>query len=386
MIKVLVVDDSAVMRSFLGRVVSAQPDMELVAVAADPVLAIERIRLHSPDVITLDVEMPRMNGLDFLRKLMSVRPMPVLMISSLTREGADTTLRALELGAVDFFAKPEGLTAFESSAGEIAEKIRAASMARVVRHSARAAPPALRSTPRAEGMHGAAVAARTKPAANHLTADLRSVAIAGGAATVGAAAGDGKVSSADRLIAIGASTGGVEALREILQELPAAMPPVLIAQHMPAGFTDTFARRLDAICQISVKQAEDGETVCAGTAYIAPGGRHLVVARKVLGSLGYVLRVTDDAPVNRHRPSVDPLFRSVAKASGARAIGVMLTGMGADGADAMLELHNTGAYTMAQDEASCIVFGMPKQAIAAGGVREVLALKEMAARLVALSG
>lgn len=359
MIKVLVVDDSAVMRSFLGRVVSAQPDMELVAVAADPVLAIERIRLHSPDVITLDVEMPRMNGLDFLRKLMSVRPIPVLMISSLTREGADTTLRALELGAVDFFAKPADLTAFESSAGEIAEKIRAASMARVVRHSARAAPPALRSAPRAEAMHGAAV---------------------------GAAAGDGKVSSVGRLIAIGASTGGVEALREILQELPAAMPPVLIAQHMPAGFTDTFARRLDAICQISVKQAEDGETVCAGTAYIAPGGRHLVVARKALGSLGYVLRVTDDAPVNRHRPSVDPLFRSVAKASGARAIGVMLTGMGADGADAMLELHNTGAYTMAQDEASCIVFGMPKQAIAAGGVREVLALKEMAARLVALSG
>ena len=386
MIKVLVVDDSAVMRSFLGRVVSAQPDMELVAVAADPVLAIERIRLHSPDVITLDVEMPRMNGLDFLRKLMSVRPMPVLMISSLTREGADTTLRALELGAVDFFAKPEGLTAFESSAGEIAEKIRAASMARVVRHSARAAAPALRSAPRAEGMDGAAVAARTKPAANNLTADFRSVAIAGGAAMVGAFAGDGKVSSADRLIAIGASTGGVEALREILQELPAAMPPILIAQHMPAGFTDTFARRLDAICQISVKQAEDGETVRAGTAYIAPGGRHLVVARKSLGSLGYVLRVTDDAPVNRHRPSVDPLFRSVAKASGARAIGVMLTGMGADGADAMLELHNTGAYTMAQDEASCIVFGMPKQAIAAGGVREVLALKVMAARLVVLSG
>ena len=366
MIKVLVVDDSAVMRSFLGRVVNAQPDMQLVAVAADPVLAIERIRLHSPDVITLDVEMPRMNGLDFLQKLMSVRPLPVIMISSLTREGADTTLRALELGAVDFFAKPADLAAFESSADEIADKIRAAAMARVVRHSIRRAPAPVPKK-------SSAMAPSSTPIAAGRAAPL--------AATVSAPASRGAAAN-DWLVAIGASTGGVEALREILQELPAAMPPILIAQHMPAGFTDTFARRLDTICQISVKQAEDGETVRAGVAYIAPGGRHLMVARK---ALGFVLRVTDDAPVNRHRPSVDPLFRSVAKAAGARAIGIMLTGMGADGADAMLEMHHAGAYTMAQDEASCVVFGMPKQAIAAGGVREILPLKDMAARLVGLA-
>ena len=378
MIKVLVVDDSAVMRSFLAGVVRAQNDMELVAVAADPVLAIERIRLHSPDVITLDVEMPRMNGLDFLRKLMSVRPLPVLMISSLTRDGADTTLRALELGAVDFFAKPADLSAFEASADEIADKIRAAAMAKVVRHSARVMPgSAMRpsSVP-----SGPSLVSRSVP-------DSRAVMAAGFTTSGQDGITKAPVLTANfrthPLIAIGASTGGVEALREILQALPAAIPPILIAQHMPPGFTDTFARRLDAICQIHVKQAEDGETVYSGTAYIAPGGRHLTVARK---ASGYLLRVTDEAPVNRHRPSVDPLFRTVAKAAGARAIGIMLTGMGADGADAMLELRNTGAHTIAQDEASCIVFGMPKQAIAAGAVREILPLKEMAARLIALSG
>lgn len=365
MIKVLVVDDSAVMRSFLAGVVRAQTDMELVAVAADPVLAMERIRLHSPDVITLDVEMPRMNGLDFLRKLMSVRPLPVLMISSLTRDGTDTTLRALELGAVDFFAKPADLAAFEASADEIADKIRAAAIARVVRRSARGA--ALQGVaPQHTAGFRPAKAASTSAHHEQLKAAVTTAEFA-----------------ADRLIAIGASTGGVEALREILQALPARISPILIAQHMPAGFTDTFARRLDAICQVHVKQAEDGETVQAGTAYIAPGGRHLTVARK---SAGYLLRVTDEEPVNRHRPSVDPLFRTVARVAGARAIGIMLTGMGADGADAMLALRNAGAHTIAQDEASCIVFGMPKQAIAAGAVREILPLKEMAARLVALAG
>jgi two-component system chemotaxis response regulator CheB len=328
MIRVLVVDDSAVMRAFLGRVVASQPDMELVAVAADPVLAIDRIRQKAPDVITLDVEMPRMNGLDFLGKLMAVRPLPVIMISSLTREGADITLRALELGAVDFFAKPANLADLESSVQEIAEKIRAAGLARVVRHKANA------------------------PVRPPLAPIVRSP---GATAT-------------DRVIGIGASTGGVEALREILVRLPARMPPILIAQHMPAGFTETFARRLDSICQIG--------------AYIAPGGRHLSLARRMGG---YVLRVTDEPPVNRHRPSVDPLFRSIARVAGARAIGVMLTGMGGDGAEAMLEMKKAGSHTIAQDEASSVVFGMPRQAIALGGVREVLGLGEMAARLEALA-
>jgi two-component system chemotaxis response regulator CheB len=341
MIKVLVVDDSAVMRAFLGRVVASQPDMELVAVAADPVLAIERIRLKAPDVITLDVEMPRMNGLDFLGKLMSVRPLPVIMISSLTREGADITLRALELGAVDFFAKPANLADLEGSIHEIAEKIRAAGLARVVRHRLNAPARPLAPIVRAPGA-----------AAN------------------------------DRVIGIGASTGGVEALREILVHLPARMPPILIAQHMPPGFTETFARRLNSICQIGICEAEDGQPACHGMAYIAPGGRHLTLARRMGG---YVLRVTDEPPVNRHRPSVDPLFRSIARVAGARAIGVMLTGMGGDGAEAMLELRRSGAHTIAQDEATSVVFGMPRQAIALGGVREVLPLGEMAQRLEALS-
>ena len=341
MIKVLVIDDSAVMRAFLGRVVASQPDMELVAVAADPVLAIDRIRQKSPDVITLDVEMPRMNGLDFLAKLMSVRPLPVIMISSLTRQGADITLRALELGAVDFFAKPANLVELEASVHEIAEKIRAAGLARVVRH---------------------------KPQAP-VRAALRAVRAPGPAAT-------------DCVIGIGASTGGVEALREILVNLPVRMPPILIAQHMPPGFTETFAKRLDSICQIGVCEAEDGQPACHGMAYIAPGGRHLSIARRLNG---YQLRVTDEPPVNRHRPSVDPLFRSIARVAGSRAIGVMLTGMGADGAEAMLEMKKSGAHTIAQDEATSVVFGMPRQAIALGGVREVLALGDMAQRLVTLS-
>ncbi len=344
MIRVLIVDDSAVMRAFLSRVVSSQPDMEVVAVATDPVVAIEQIRLKSPDVMTLDVEMPRMNGLEFLRKVMAVRPLPVIMISSLTRQGADATMQALELGAVDFVPKPADVAQFEASVNDIAEKIRAANSARVARRG-----------PRASGSAGAPP---RHPAPRAAPADQ------------------------DRVIAIGASTGGVEALREILSGLPQQMPPILIAQHMPAGYTETFARRLDTICRVEVKQAQDGEPALNGVAYIAPGGRHLTLVRRLAA---YALRVTDDPPVNRHRPSVDSLFRSVAQAASGRAIGVMLTGMGADGADAMLDLRRTGAYTLAQDEASCIVFGMPRKAIAAGAVREVLPLSQMARRLIELS-
>lgn len=346
MIRVLVVDDSAVMRAFLGRVVSGQPDMELLGVSPDPLLAIEKIRRNPPDVLTLDVEMPRMNGLDFLRNLMAVRPLPVIMISSLTREGAETTMRALELGAVDFFPKPASFDQLEEGAQEIAEKIRAAAGARVFRR--RAPAPA---------------AARGKVTAPPL---VQPPAPAG----------------AQRVIGIGASTGGVEALREVLTRLPADTAPLLIAQHMPPGFTETFARRLDSLCQIQVKQAEDGEVVRTGVAYIAPGGRHLMLMRR---GAGYCLRVTEDPPVNRHRPSVDTLFRSIARAAGAQAIAVMLTGMGADGAEAMLELARNGAHTIAQDEASCVVFGMPRQAIAVGAVREIVPLGEIAPRLLALT-
>ncbi|MHB1123352.1 MAG: protein-glutamate methylesterase/protein-glutamine glutaminase [Ramlibacter sp.] len=345
MIKVLIVDDSALMRAFLASVVEAQPDMEVAAVAADPLIAIEQIRLRSPDVVTLDVEMPRMNGLEFLRKLMSVRPLPVVMISSLTREGAQTTLHALELGAVDFVAKPADRAQFEASTAEIADKIRTASLARVPRRAPAGVAPLAVAAP-------ALVAPRL-------------------------------LSGGDRVIAIGASTGGVEALREVLSALPAGMPPILVAQHMPAGYTEPFARRLDAICRITVKEAQDGEPALPDVAYIAPGGRHLALARR---GLGYLVRVNDEPPVNRHRPSVDALFRTVADAAGGRAIAVMLTGMGADGADAMLRLRTAGGYTLAQDEASCVVFGMPRQAIAAGAVREVLPLGQLARRLVELAG
>jgi two-component system, chemotaxis family, protein-glutamate methylesterase/glutaminase len=346
MIKVLVIDDSAVMRAFLGRVVASQPDMELSGVAPDPLLAIERIRRNAPDVITLDVQMPGMDGLEFLRKLMAVRPLPVVMISSLTREGAETTIRALELGAVDFFPKPSSYDELDAGGLEIAAKIRAAAQARVARpraaHPARPPPP-----PRPPG--GAPRPPAPPPRG--------------------------------RIIGIGASTGGVEALRDILSDLPETMPPILIAQHMLPGFTETFARRLDSLCRIGVKQAEDGDTARHGVAYIAPGGRHLKVVRQ---GLGYTLKLNDDPPVNRHRPSVDILFRSIAKAAGAQGIGVMLTGMGNDGADAMLAWSRTGATTIAQDEASCVVFGMPKQAIAVGAVREVMPLGDIARRLAKL--
>jgi two-component system, chemotaxis family, protein-glutamate methylesterase/glutaminase len=343
MTRVLVVDDSAVMRAFIAGVIEAQPGMEVAGVVSDPVLAIDRIRRAAPDVITLDVEMPRMNGLDFLRTLMAVRPLPVVMISSLTREGAETTMRALELGAVDFIAKPESAAEFESVGPVIIEKIRTAAQARVVRkHRSSAAAP---------------IPQRTKSFA----------AVAG---TLGP------------IVGIGASTGGVEALREILPQLPADIPPVLIAQHMLQGFTPAFARRLDSLCEIAVKEAEDGEVPLAGVAYVAPGGRHLLLARR---AASYVLRLSDEPPVNRHRPSVDTLFRSMVDAAGGDAIALLLTGMGDDGAQALLALRTAGATTLAQDEATSVVFGMPRQAIELGAAGEVLGLPDIAPRLRALT-
>lgn len=343
MIRVLVIDDSVLMRSFLGRVVQTQADMELAGMVSDPLQAIDRIRESSPDVITLDVEMPRMNGLDFLRKLMAVRPLPVVMISSLTREGADATVRALELGAVDFFPKPASLGEFHGVGPEIAEKIRAAAQARVGRRH--------RTAPMQRGQERPQMAGRAR--------------------------------ALGTVIGIGASTGGVEALRELLMHLPGDMPPILIAQHMLPGFTGAFARRLDASCDLLVKEAEDGEDLLQGVVYVAPGGRHMLLARR---PGGYALRLTADPPINRHRPSVEALFRSMVGAAGAQAVAVMLTGMGGDGAEAMLALRQAGARTIAQDEASSVVFGMPRQAIALGAAQEVLALTDMAPRLQQVCG
>jgi two-component system, chemotaxis family, protein-glutamate methylesterase/glutaminase len=358
-IKVLVVDDSAVVRGLLSRAINSQPDMTVIAVASDPIAAIERLKASTPDVLTLDVEMPRMDGLQFLEKLMRIRPLPVVMVSSLTARGAEVTMRALELGAVDFVAKPGAGDAASLAAytEEVADKVRAAAAARVSRRTSR--------TP---------IGDRTLPPRGAALSTARTVAAPAPARSPGPAS--------DKTIVIGSSTGGVEALREVLVPLPQEMPPILIAQHMPGGFTRTFAQRLDASCSIHVKEADDGEILAQGNAYIAPGDWHMLVERKQ-GRLA--IRLSDGPPVNRHRPSVDPLFRSAAQTAGAKCIGVMLSGMGADGAQAMLELRQLGAHNIAQDEASCVVFGMPKQAIAAGAVHDVLPLRDISARLVELS-
>lgn len=343
-IRVLCVDDSALIRDLLSEIINSQPDMEVVAVAADPLVARDLIKLHTPDVLTLDVEMPRMDGLDFLERLMRLRPMPVLMVSSLTQAGSEVTLRALELGALDFIAKPQmgirhGMLDYSEL---IAEKIRAAA----------------RSRPRQAPSTGA-------PRPKALQAPLI---------------------SSEKLVIIGASTGGTEAIRAVLEPLPANSPAILIAQHMPGGFTRSFAERLDRLCNIAVKEAEDGERILPGHAYIAPGIAHLKLARS---GANYVARLDDGPPVNRHRPSVDVLFRSAAENAGRNAIGVLLTGMGKDGARGLLEMRQAGAFTFAQDEASCVVFGMPREGIALGGACDVVALEHMAERIlkqVAASG
>ena len=351
-IRVLVVDDSALVRSLLTRLIDAQPDLRCVGAAHDPFMAREMIRRLDPDVITLDVEMPRMDGLDFLEKLMRLRPMPVVMVSTLTERGAQTTLRALELGAVDFVTKPRVGVAqgLQEVGAQLADKLRIAAQARVGRRTAAAVPVALPTA--------------SRPAAPTVTALTRPTAIVG----------------TERIVAIGASTGGTEALRVVLAGLPADGPAVLVTQHMPPGFTLGFAQRLDALCRMRVKEAEHGERVLPGHAYIAPGGLHLALQRS---GAHCVVALEDGEPVNRHKPSVEVLFRSVARVAGANAIGVMLTGMGRDGADAMKAMREAGAYNLAQDEATCVVYGMPREAVAAGAVHEVLPLSRIAPALLA---
>lgn len=343
-ITVIVVDDSALIRSLLAAMIDRQPDMQCIGQAHDPLMAREMIRNLNPDVITLDIEMPRMDGLDFLRRIMQLRPMPVVMVSTLTERGAEVTMRALELGAVDFVAKPrmgvsQGIAQLES---EICEKIRAASHARIGKRSASAAAQA------------AGVVLSPSGPKNQTAQMYRGT---------------------ERIVAIGASTGGTEAIREVLVELPFDFPAIVITQHMPPGFTKSFAQRLDSLCRMSVREATDGERLLPGHVYIAPGGQHLVIDRS--GS-NYVARIDNSEPVNRHRPSVDRMFESVAARAGANAIGVMLTGMGKDGAEQMLAMRRAGAHTIAQDEASCVVFGMPREAIAVGAAVEVLPLDRIA--------
>ena len=345
--RVVVVDDSALVRSLLAEIINRQSDMECIGAAADPLIAREMIRNLNPDVITLDVEMPRMDGIDFLGKLMRLRPMPVVMVSTLTERGADVTMRALELGAVDFVAKPKIGVAdgLRQLADDITDKIRVATRAQLRRLS-----PSTVS----------AAACGHAPSAAPPIAQL------------------GRLST-EKIIFIGASTGGTEATKDVLMSLPPDCPALMITQHMPAGFTRSYAARLDGLCRIRVAEARDGERVLPGHAYIAPGGLHLSVERS---GANYVARVQDGEPVNRHKPSVEVLFKSAARIVGPNALGIMLTGMGADGAKAMKEMRDAGSYNLVQDEASCVVFGMPREAINAGAAHEVLPLGQIGAKLI----
>jgi len=346
--RVVVVDDSALVRSLLTEIVNRQADMECIGAASDPYAAREMIRNLNPDVITLDVEMPRMDGIDFLSKLMRLRPMPVVMVSTLTERGAEVTLKALELGAVDFVAKPKIGVAdgIKQLAEEITDKIRTASKARV-----------------------------SKPQASPVTSTVAGAPLP---ARPAAPASIGRLST-EKIIFIGASTGGTEATKEVLMNLPPDSPAVVITQHMPPGFTKSYANRLDGLCRIRVKEAVDGERVLPGHAYIAPGGFHLSVERS---GANYIARVSDGEPVNRHKPSVEVLFESAARVVGQNALGIMLTGMGADGARAMRTMKDAGSYNVCQDEATCVVFGMPREAIAHGAAHEVLPLGKIAGHMI----
>jgi len=343
-IKVLVIDDSALIRAVMKEIIDREKDMVCVGAAPDPLVAREMIKSLNPDVLTLDVEMPKMDGLDFLERLMRLRPMPVLMVSTLTELGSDITFRALELGAVDFVSKPKLDIArgMEEYAINITDKIRAAAQAQVRKTSV---------TPAKDKFSASAI--------------LPSFA--------------GRLFSTEKIIVIGASTGGTEAIKEILTNLPADAPGVLVTQHMPEHFTKSFADRLNTLCRISVKEAEHNERILPGHAYIAPGHSHLLLKRS---GTNYMTQLDQGELVNRHRPSVDVLFRSAANAAGSNALGIILTGMGKDGVQGLLELKKAGAHTIAQDEDSCVVFGMPKEAIASGAVCEVLPLHKIARRTV----
>ncbi len=351
-IKVLVVDDSALVRQILVEILKRARDIEVVGTASDPFMAREKIKETNPDVLTLDVEMPRMDGLTFLANLMRLRPMPVVMISSLTDRGAETTLKALELGAIDFVSKPKIDIAgtLGDFGDEILAKIRAAASARVVTRA-----------------HHTPVSVVPKHSAD---------------AILPAAGGRRLLRTTDRIIAIGASTGGTEAIRAVLTGLPADCPAIVIAQHIPAAFSAPFTQRMNTLAAMSVCEPVDGQQIKPGHVYIAPGGRHLLVERD---GARYLCRLNDGPPVNRHCPSVDVLFRSVAQNVGPNAVGVILTGMGDDGARGLKEMREAGAPTIAQDEASSVVWGMPGAAVRIGAVEETMPLERVAAAIMRLA-
>ena len=353
-IRVLIVDDSALVRSILTDILSGDPAIEVVGVASDAHIARERIKELNPDVLTLDIEMPKMDGLTFLRNLMRLHPMPVVMVSSLTERGADVTLDAMAIGAVDFLSKPkiDVAATLRDYSDELIEKVKTAARASV------RALDAQRTT--------------TLVAKPKFSAD----------AVLPKSAPSRQIRTTDRIIAIGASTGGTEAIKHVLMGMPADTPGIVIAQHIPKAFSTPFARRMNDCSQMTVYEAEDGQQILAGHVYIAPGDRHLIVHRD---GARYVCRLDDGSPVNRHKPSVDVLFRSVAQNVGRSSIGVLLTGMGKDGARGLKEMLEAGSQTIAQDEATSVVWGMPGEAVHLGAVQQIIPLDDIAARLYGLA-
>jgi two-component system chemotaxis response regulator CheB len=344
--RVLIVDDSALVRRVLSEILSTDRSIEVVGTANDAYMAREKIKQLNPDVLTLDVEMPKMDGVTFLRNLMRLRPMPVVMVSSLTEHGAEITLDALAVGAVDYLPKPKiDLAAtLGDYAEELLAKVKAAAQARVRPYTGRAGSGAMEVQPK---LSADAVLAKAAPRQFRTT---------------------------DRIIAIGASTGGTEAIKDVLVQLPADTPGIVIAQHIPKAFSTPFARRMNACCQMTVYEAEDGQQILPGHVYIAPGDRHLLLTRD---GARYVCRLDDGPPVNRHKPSVDVLFRSVAQQAGRNAIGVILTGMGKDGARGLKEMRAAGSHTVAQDEATSVVWGMPGEAVTIGAAEDVVPIDDM---------
>ncbi len=337
-IKVLIVDDSAIVRKIFSEELSKYPDIQVIGVAPDPYVARERIVNLKPDVITLDIEMPRMDGLTFLKKLMKYYPLPTIIVSSLTPQGGKLTLEAMDIGAVDVIAKPGTAYSVGDMSAQLAEKIRAASRARIIK--------------RDEATQGSVATAEP----------MRALA-----------------QTSNKVIAIGASTGGTEALKKVLTKMPPNSPGIIIVQHMPANFTTAFAARLNDLCQISVKEAEDNDSVSPGTALLAPGNFHMILRRS---GARYYVEVKTGPMVHHQRPAVDVLFKSTAKYAGANAIGVILTGMGSDGAEGLLEMKKAGASTLAQDENSCVVFGMPKEAIKLGAADKVVSIDMIASEII----
>ena len=351
-IKVLIIDDSALVRQTLCDILSSDPEIEVVGSAADPILAAERMRTVIPDVITLDVEMPRMDGLTFLQKLMSQHPIPVVMCSSLAESGSETALKALEYGAVDIITKPKmGTKQFiEESRTRICDAVKGAAAARL----------------------GPLRAMRTmKEISPKYSADV----------IMEKPKTKAMIQTTEKVVVVGASTGGTEALRVFLEALPEDTPGIVIVQHMPENFTAAFAKRLDSICRVTVKEAQDNDTVVRGRALIAPGNHHTLLKRS---GARYYVEIKDGPLVSRHRPSVDVLFRSAARYAGKNAVGVIMTGMGDDGAHGMKEMFDAGAVTIAQDEASCVVYGMPHEAVKLGGVNKVMPLQNIAFEVLRL--